>query len=41
MKNKMKEEKSWSKMTEEEWKIERERNKNIQKRHYAGFGENE
>lgn len=35
----MKEEKSWSVMTEEEWKAERERIKKIQKNHYAGFGE--
>lgn len=35
-----KEEKLWSEMTEEEWKVERERIKKIQARHFGGFGEN-
>lgn len=30
----MKEEKPWSEMTEEEWKVEKERIRKIQERHY-------
>lgn len=35
-----KEEKPWSDMTEEEWKVERKRIQKIQSRHHSGFGEN-
>ena len=35
-----KEEKPWSNMTEEEWKIERKRIQKIQASHFSGFGEN-
>jgi hypothetical protein len=36
----MKEEKPWSIMTEDEWKVERKRIQKIQARHFSGFGEN-
>lgn len=35
-----KEEKPWSDMTEEEWKVERERIQKIHASHFSGFGEN-